>query len=60
MTTYTIKPEYTGELCNDIESESHVYSLEEIMTDAENFRIPLAEYIVKYLDVHQDNPVEAD
>ena len=58
MTTYTIKPGRADELTSD--PENHVFTLEEIMTDAANFKIPLAEYITEYLDVHQDNPMDAE
>ncbi len=47
-------------LAIDIASAEHEYTLEEIMQDAENFGENLVDYIDKYLDVHQDNPMDED
>lgn len=60
MTTYTIKTEAVDMLVVDIEYADHEYTLEEITLDAENFGESLVDYIDKYLDVHQDNPMDED
>lgn len=54
MTTYTIKPEYIDELCIDLESATHIYTIDEVKADAENFGMELDEYISKYMDEHND------
>ena len=60
MTTYTIKPECIDQLSVDSESAHHTQSLAEVIEDADNFGMNLADYITKYMDVHQDNPVDAE
>lgn len=60
MTTYTIKPECIDQLCIDPESAYHTYTLEEVIEDADNFEMNLADYITKFMDIDQDNPVDAE
>lgn len=60
MTTYTIKPYLADEICIDMESVNHVYTLDEVIQDAKNFGMNVADYIIKYMYIDRDNPVDAE